>query len=256
MCPAQVIRYAKLDLTTGSVDADDVASLISSKTKLVAVVHVSNVLGGVAPVEQIVEAVRKNAAPGAAVLLDACQSAPHAPLDVSTLGVDFIAASGHKMCGPTGIGFLWGRREVLEDMRPWQGGGEMIGDVYLDDGETTFAAPPARFEAGTPPIAEAVALGVACDYLRDVGMDAIASHERALVSKLYAGLEAFGDRLTLYGPPAEKRAAALVAFVRPRGESGSRPRRRRERFAESPRRGGAASAPLNLHVVTPPRLLR
>ena len=146
--------------------------------------HVSNVLGCVAPVQQVVEKVRR-VAPEAIILLDACQSAPHTPLDVQKLGVDFVAFSGHKMCGPTGIGVLWGLSKRLEEMRPWQGGGEMIGDVFLDDGVTTYAAPPARFEAGTPPIAEAVGLGAACEFLSEVGMDRIAAYEQQLLSLIH-----------------------------------------------------------------------
>jgi len=147
------VRYAKLDRASGKVDEAHLLSLVNEKTKLIAVAHVSNVLATVAPVAKIVEAARERGAPGCAVLLDGCQSAPHLRVDVNRLGVDFYVASSHKMCGPTGVGFLWSNK--LEAMAPWQGGGEMIGDVFLDDGETTFAPPPARFEAGTPPIAEA-----------------------------------------------------------------------------------------------------
>ena len=207
------VRYARLDRAGGCVDEAHLLSLVNEKTKVVACVHVSNVLGCVLPVDRVVAAARSQAHADCAVLLDCCQSAPHRSLDVRALGVDFIVASGHKMCGPTGIGFLWGRKDRLEAMAPWQGGGEMIADVFLDDGETTFAAPPARFEAGTPPIAEAVGLGAAVDFLRDVGMDNVAAHERDLAQKLYEGLQTFGDALDLYGPPdVADRGAALVAF--------------------------------------------
>eukprot|EP00629_Pelagomonadales_sp_RCC1024_P006160 CAMPEP_0119263904 /NCGR_PEP_ID=MMETSP1329-20130426/3160_1 /TAXON_ID=114041 /ORGANISM="Genus nov. species nov., Strain RCC1024" /LENGTH=449 /DNA_ID=CAMNT_0007263643 /DNA_START=227 /DNA_END=1573 /DNA_ORIENTATION=+ len=206
------VRYAKFDRASGRVDEAHLLSLVNEKTKLIAVAHVSNVLATVAPVAKIVEAARERGAPGCAVLLDGCQSAPHLRVDVNHLGVDFYVASSHKMCGPTGVGFLWSNK--LEAMAPWQGGGEMIGDVFLDDGETTFAAPPARFEAGTPPIAEAVGLGEAVDFLEAVGMDAVAAHESALVERLYRGLEAFGDRLELQGPRDPRdRGAALVAFT-------------------------------------------
>jgi cysteine desulfurase/selenocysteine lyase len=129
-------------------------------------VHVSNVLGCVLDVPAVVAAARSV---GARVLLDSCQSVPHMPVDVQALGVDWIVASSHKMLGPTGIGFLWGRYDLLDSMPPWMGGGEMIQDVFLE--RSTYAAPPMRFEAGTPAIAEAIGLGAACDYLSGIGMD-------------------------------------------------------------------------------------
>ena len=206
------VKYARLRDDGAGIDEAHLLSLIGARTKVVGIVHVSNVLASSAPVAAVVAAVRSAAAKNAVVLLDACQSAPHAPLDATALGVDFLVASGHKMCGPTGIGFLWGKAAVLDAMRPWQGGGEMIGDVYLDDGETTFAAPPARFEAGTPPIAEAVGLGAACEYLDRVGMVKIEAHERDLAAALHDGLAA-RDRVTIYGPKrAADRSAAIVAF--------------------------------------------
>lgn len=205
------VRYAPLDALGQKIDEDKLLELITPKTKVVSLCHVSNVLGCVAPVAKVVQKVR-DVAPQAVILLDACQSAPHTPLDVQALGVDFVAFSGHKMCGPTGIGVLWGRADRLEAMRPWQGGGEMIGDVFLDDGVTTFAAPPVRFEAGTPPIAEAVGLGAACDFLSRVGMANIAAYEEQLGQKLYDGLAA-RDRINIVGPPAAERGAALVAFT-------------------------------------------
>ena len=206
------IKYAPLNDKQEQLDTDKLLELITPQTKVVALCHVSNVLGCVAPVPQVVEKVRR-VAPEAIILLDACQSAPHTPLDVQKLGVDFVAFSGHKMCGPTGIGVLWGLSNRLEEMRPWQGGGEMIGDVFLDDGVTTYAAPPARFEAGTPPIAEAVGLGAACEFLSEVGMDSIADYEKQLGAKLYEGLAGFGDRIRIVGPPPSERGAALCAFT-------------------------------------------
>jgi cysteine desulfurase/selenocysteine lyase len=156
-------------------------------------------------VAKLVEAAR---AVGAKVLLDAAQSVPHMPVDVRALGVDFMAFSGHKMAGPTGIGALWARREILADMPPWQGGGEMIRRVTLQ--RSTFADPPGRFEAGTPAIAEAVGLGAAVRYLEALGMPAVQAHDAALTD--YA-LERLAEvpGVTIHGP-REGRAAA-VAFT-------------------------------------------
>ena len=146
-----VLKFVGLTKDTQELDMDELRSLVNEKTKLITTAHVSNVLGCEAPVEEIVKLAR---GVGAKVLLDACQSVPHMTVDVQTLGVDWIVGSGHKMCGPTGIGFLWGRMDVLESMPPWMGGGEMIADVFLE--KSTYAEPPARFEAGTPAIAEAM----------------------------------------------------------------------------------------------------
>ena len=128
-------------------------SLVNSKTKLVALAHVSNVLGSELPVKTVVDAAKSV---GARVLLDSCQSVPHMPVDVQNLGADWIVASGHKMCGPTGIGFLWGRLDLLKEMPPFLGGGEMIMNVELE--ESTYAEPPLKFEAGTPAIGEVIKL--------------------------------------------------------------------------------------------------
>ncbi|HEY5184289.1 MAG TPA: cysteine desulfurase [Actinomycetes bacterium] len=161
----------------GRLDLSDLASVVDETTKLVAFVHQSNVLGTVNPVGAIVARAREV---GALVLLDACQSVPHVPVDVASLGVDFVAFSGHKMLGPLGIGVLWGRRELLEVMPPFLTGGSMIEIVRMEG--STYAAPPQRFEAGVPMAAQAVGLAAACDYLSAIGMEAVAAHERALTA--------------------------------------------------------------------------
>mmetsp|Transcript_36924 Transcript_36924/g.91223 ORF Transcript_36924/g.91223 Transcript_36924/m.91223 type:complete len:504 (+) Transcript_36924:134-1645(+) len=201
-----VIRHVGLTKDTHGIDMKQLREVVNSKTALIATAHVSNVLGCEAPVAEIVELARKH---GAKVLLDSCQSVPHMAVDVQTLGVDWIVASGHKMCGPTGIGFLWGRMDVLETMPPWMGGGEMIQDVFMD--HSTYAEPPARFEAGTPAIAEAIALGAACDYLTGIGMDRVHAHEVEVGGYLYERLRGV-DGVTVYGPPPEVGRASLAAF--------------------------------------------
>lgn len=178
----------------------------SGKTKLIALAHVSNTLGCITPVEEVVK-IAKNC--GAKVLLDACQSVPHMPVDVQALGVDWIVASAHKMCGPTGIGFLWGRYDLLESMDPWMGGGEMIQDVYLD--HSTYAEPPSRFEAGTPAICEAIGLGIACDYLTSIGMEKVHEYEKFLSTYMYEKLSDIKG-VRIYGPKPPKERAALCAF--------------------------------------------
>jgi cysteine desulfurase/selenocysteine lyase len=180
--------------------------LLSAKTKLVAVASVSNVLGTINPIAEIA---RRAHAAGALVLVDAAQSVPHQATDVQALGVDFLAFSGHKMLGPSGIGVLWGRQELLDAMPPFLGGGSMINRVYLD--RFTPAELPAKFEAGTPPIAPAIALGAAIDYLQSLGMDAVARHEHELVRYAYDRLQEI-DGLTILGPPPERRAC-LVSFT-------------------------------------------
>merc|ERR1712232_698101 len=182
----------------GKMDRDEFERLLSPKTKLVAINHVSNVLGCVNPVSWAAE---KAHAVGARILVDACQSVPHMPVNVQELGVDWLVGSGHKMCGPTGIGFLWGKAELLREAPPFLGGGEMIDQVSLSG--STYADIPHRLEAGTPAFAEAVALGKACDYLSEVGMDAIHIHEQRLAAHLWRRLEEIpGARL--YGPSPEK----------------------------------------------------
>jgi cysteine desulfurase/selenocysteine lyase len=163
-------------LDDGSLDEDAYDRLLASgRVKLVGMVHIANSLGTVNPVTRL--AAKAHAA-GATVLVDAAQSAPHLALDVTTLGADFVVFSGHKVYGPTGIGVLWGRAAILDGMPPWRGGGEMIERVSFE--RTTFAKPPARFEAGTPPIVEAIALATALDWLMGIGLERIAAHEHAL----------------------------------------------------------------------------
>jgi cysteine desulfurase/selenocysteine lyase len=160
----------------GRLDTSNIGDLITERTKLVSLVHQSNVLGTINPVRTIADAAH---AAGALVLVDAAQSVPHMPVDVTGLGADFLGFTSHKMCGPTGIGVLWARRELLDEMPPFLGGGEMIESVWMD--RTTFAAPPHKFEAGTMPIAQAVGLGAAIDYLGEIGFDAMQAHERQLI---------------------------------------------------------------------------
>ncbi|HSG09971.1 MAG TPA: SufS family cysteine desulfurase, partial [Longimicrobiales bacterium] len=187
------LRYIEID-DEGRLVLDDLPSLLTERTKLVAVTHVSNALGTINPVKEIVAAARKV---GAAVLLDGAQGAVHTRVDIQDLGADFYAFSGHKMCGPTGIGVLWARRDLLEAMEPWQGGGEMIEFVERD--MSTWAEVPHKFEAGTPNIVGAVGLGAAVDFLSEVGLDAIAAHERDLMA--YA-MERVGavPGIHIYGP--------------------------------------------------------
>jgi cysteine desulfurase/selenocysteine lyase len=161
----------------GSLNADDVARAITPKTKFIAITHMSNVLGTVTPLKEIVAIAH---AKGVPVLADGCQGAVHGAADMRALGVDFYAITGHKLYGPTGIGALYAKREHLKAMRPYQGGGEMIGEVTRE--RITYAEPPMRFEAGTPPIIEAVGLAAALDYLQSLGRDAVAAHEATLAA--------------------------------------------------------------------------
>ena len=190
----------------GELDLSALDGLASrGSIKVVATNHVSNSLGTINPVEKLVAWAHEQ---GAIFVCDAAQSAPHVPLDVQALGVDFLAISGHKMCGPSGIGALWGRGDLLRKMEPFLTGGHMINSVRLD--KTTWGELPHKFEAGTSPIAEAVGLGAAVDYLEAVGLDAIEAHEHELAA--YAlGRLAEVPGITLYGPPAERRAG-VVSF--------------------------------------------
>ncbi len=187
-----VLRYFDIR-EDGSLDMDQADGLITERTRIVSIAHMSNVLGTVNPVEAIVE--RAHDA-GALVFVDAAQSVPHMPVDVARLGCDFFAFSGHKMCGPTGIGGLYGRPELLETMDPHMGGGSMIDEVRLDG--FTCADIPEKFEAGTPNIAHAIVFGDVVDYLSAIGMEHIHTHERALTDYTIERLEEI-DGLTVYG---------------------------------------------------------
>ena len=168
------LRWLDVD-DEGRLDLSQLDEIINERTKVVSLVHVSNALGTLNPVEAI--AARAHEV-GALVVVVASQSVPQMPVDVSRLGADFVAFTGHKMCGPTGIGVLWGRYDLLANLPPFLGGGEMIEVVEMAG--STYAPPPHRFEAGTPPIAQAVGLGAAVDYLSAIGMDKVAAHERAI----------------------------------------------------------------------------
>ncbi|WAX57207.1 cysteine desulfurase [Jatrophihabitans cynanchi] len=181
--------------------------VITERTKVVAFVHQSNALGTINPVARIVARARQV---GALTVVDASQSAPHLPLDVQALGADFVAFTGHKLYGPTGVGVLWGRYELLAELPPFLGGGEMIETVDMTG--TTFAAPPHRFEAGTPMIAQAVGLGAAIDYVSALGMTEIAAREHQLVEHALAGL-ATVDGLRIIGPATSLDRGATISFT-------------------------------------------
>ncbi|WP_276954048.1 aminotransferase class V-fold PLP-dependent enzyme [Allomeiothermus silvanus] len=191
----------------GRLDLDALDTLLTSRTRLVSVVHMSNVLGTLNPVAEIAKAAKEK---GALVVVDGAQSAPHLPVDVKGLGADFFAFSGHKMCGPTGIGVLWGRYEILEQMEPFLGGGEMIREVYVD--RSTYARPPQRFEAGTPAIAEAVALGAAAEYLLGVGMENIWKHDQELLEYALHRLDEELPEVKTFGPRGPDRGG-VIAFT-------------------------------------------
>ncbi len=184
----------------------DLGDVITPRTKIVSVVHMSNILGTINDPAPIVAKAR---AVGAMVMLDCSQSVPHLPVDVRALGVDFIAFTGHKMLAPTGIGVLWGRYALLESLPPFLGGGSMIETATME--KTTYALPPARFEAGTPPIAEAIGLGAAVDYLSALGMEAIHRHERELTAYALDALSTVPG-LRIYGPASSDGRGGTVSF--------------------------------------------
>ena len=202
-----VLRHAGLT-NTGELDLNDLRSKLNERTRLVSLVQVSNTLGCLNPIAEVAALAH---AAGALVLVDACQSLPHLPVNVKELGADFLVGSSHKLCGPTGRGFLWVRDALLEAMPPFLGGGEMIQDVYLD--HSTWAGLPHKFEAGTPAIGEAVGMGAALDYLQAIGLDRIHAWEQQLTRHLFERLQAI-DGLRVLGPTPEQQPdrAALAAF--------------------------------------------
>ena len=188
----------------GRIDLDAAEAMLGAKHKIVALAHVSNVLGSELDVRRAADMAH---AVGALLLIDGCQAVPRMNVDVAKLGCDFYAFSAHKLYGPTGIGALWAREEILVEMPPYQGGGAMIDRVTFE--KTTFAPPPQRFEAGTPAITEAIGFGAAVDYVSNIGIDAIERHERALVASLRDALRGMND-VTLFGPDA---SSGIVSFA-------------------------------------------
>ncbi|MGH7445837.1 MAG: cysteine desulfurase [Longimicrobiales bacterium] len=201
-----IIRWVDID-DEGRLRLDQLDSLINARTRLVAVGHVSNALGTINPVRTVVD---KAHAVGALVLVDGAQAAPHLNVDVQALGCDFYALSGHKMCGPMGIGVLWARRELLDAMPPYQGGGEMIETVTMEC--STWAQVPHKFEAGTPNAAGAVGLAAACDYLDAIGHDALWAHEQELTRYALERLRQV-EGITLFGPSNAEERTAVFSFA-------------------------------------------
>jgi cysteine desulfurase / selenocysteine lyase len=194
-------------LADGTLDLAALDRLLTPRTRVVAFTHVSNVLGTITPVTEIV---RKARAAGALTVVDGAQAAPHLRLDMSVLGCDFYVFSAHKMLGPTGIGVMYGRRAVLDSLEPGRGGSEMIKEVWIDHAQWNDL--PWRFEPGTPPIAEAVGLTAAIEYLEKLGMDRVGEHERALTRQAHEGLAQIPG-VTVYGPPASVDRGAVVSFA-------------------------------------------
>jgi len=202
-----VLRHVALT-EDGRLDLDSLASHLGARTRVVALPHVSNALGTINPAAEIVRLVREKSE--AVLVLDGAQGAPHLPLDMTKLGCDFYAFSAHKMCGPTGVGVLWGRAALLDELPPYQGGGEMIARVHRDRSDWT--TPPHRFEAGTPNIAGAVGMRAAADYLHALDMDAVQAHESALARRALAQLSAV-EGLRVLGPAAPEDRVGVIPFV-------------------------------------------
>jgi len=191
----------------GRLDLSTINTLITERTKVVSLTWVSNMLGTINPLEVVIARAHEV---GALVVVDASQAVPQLPVDVAALGADFVAFTGHKMVGPTGIGVLWGRYDLLAELPPFLGGGEMIETVTME--KSTYAPPPSRFEAGTPPIAQAVGLGAAVDYLTAIGMDNVAAHEQEITSYALGALQEI-DGLTVIGPKDAVDRGGAVSFT-------------------------------------------
>ena len=199
------LRYIPM-LPDGMLDLDEARRLINPRTKLLAITLASNALGALVPVAELAALAHKH---GAIVLVDGAQAVPHLPVDVQALGADFLAFSGHKMLAPTGTGVLWGRRELLEQMPPWQGGGDMILSVSME--RSTWNELPHKFEAGTPNIAGVIGLGAAIDYLQALGMERVREHERDLTGYALQRLRGVPGIL-LYGPDDPAQRVGVVSF--------------------------------------------
>jgi cysteine desulfurase/selenocysteine lyase len=199
------LKYLEMD-QEGRLRLEDLEELLTPRTRLVAVTHISNALGTVNPVKTIVEAAQ---ARGARVLVDGAQAVPHRKVDVGELGCDFYVFSSHKMCGPTGIGALWARKEILEEMSPYQGGGEMISVVERD--HSTWAKIPHKFEAGTPNIAGAVGTAAAVDFMEGAGYENIRKHETDLLAYALEKMRALPD-VTIYGPEDPRERSGAISF--------------------------------------------
>jgi cysteine desulfurase/selenocysteine lyase len=191
----------------GRIDLSKIDSIIDARTKIVAITHQSNVTGAITPLKQVVAAAKSH---DALVVLDACQSAPHFAINVNQLGVDFVAFSGHKMVGPTGVGILWGRQELLAEMPPFLFGGSMVTAVTMEG--ATYSDPPKRFEAGVPNMAQAVGLAAAIDYLNKIGLDAIHGHEVALTRHALEGLKSIKG-VTIVGPTEMGDRGGVISFT-------------------------------------------
>tara|TARA_Y100001968_G_scaffold281177_1_gene278272 strand:+ start:648 stop:1895 length:1248 start_codon:yes stop_codon:yes gene_type:complete len=201
------LKFTRID-NNGKLDIDDLKAKLTNKTKLISLVHISNTLGCCNPIKEISKLAKQK---GSLVLLDACQSLAHRKLDVIDLDIDFLAGSGHKLCGPTGIGFLWSKKAILEKIPPFFGGGEMIQDVFEE--KSTWAELPHKFEAGTPAIAEAIGLAEAISYINRIGLDHIHEYEKNLTKYLFKKLGEI-EAVNVIGPPPEidSERASLATF--------------------------------------------